>query len=426
MMPFRRTRLCLVLGLTASASLTQAATYSHLSARSLAMAGTGVAVAMPSAAPLANPAMLAADHHDWSDDFGLILPSVSARLADEEETIDQVDDIQDVIDSFQELDRSSSPEEAQQLAAELLDRLNQFDRDTVRANAGLGISLAFPSPSLAIGVFSGGSLTATVRGELDDGDRAFLQDLVNLDPSDSTDLQELVDADLDTDLNSRGRILASAMVEAGISIAHALELGNGDTLQIGVSPKYVRLTTYQYTETVSGFDDEDFDAGDYETEKSGFNMDVGAAWAFGDKQQWNLGLVVRNLIPMELDSARSKPSLEETYTFKLRPMVTAGIAHRSNYHVLTAELDLTRKEAFGYEDDTQWLALGAEFDAWRYAQLRFGVRHNLASNDDNDGIAEETQFTGGLGINLLGVRLDLAALYSDADVGAALELGTAF
>lgn len=28
MMPFRRTRLCLVLGLTASASLTQAATYS--------------------------------------------------------------------------------------------------------------------------------------------------------------------------------------------------------------------------------------------------------------------------------------------------------------------------------------------------------------------------------------------------------------
>jgi hypothetical protein len=107
-------------------------------------------------------------------------------------------------------------------------------------------------------------------------------------------------------------------------------------------------------------------------------------------------------------------------------MVTAGIAHRSEYHVVTAELDLTRKDAFGYEDDTQWLALGAEFDAWRYAQLRLGVRHNLAGNDDNDGIAEDTQFTAGLGLNLLGVHLDLGALYSDADIGAALELGTAF
>lgn len=69
---------------------------------------------------------------------------------------------------------------------------------------------------------------------------------------------------------------------------------------------------------------------------------------------------------------------------------------------------------------------GAEFDAWHYAQLRVGVRHNLASNENNNGIEEETQFTAGLGLNLLGVRMDLGALYSDADVGAALEFGTAF
>ncbi len=64
-------------------------------------------------------------------------------------------------------------------------------------------------------------------------------------------------------------------------------------------------------------------------------------------------------------------------------MVTAGIAHKSEYHVVTAEIDLTRKEAFGFEDDTQWVALGAEFDAVRYAQLRAGVRDHLASNEDN-------------------------------------------
>ena len=94
--------------------------------------------------------------------------------------------------------------------------------------------------------------------------------------------------------------------------------------------------------------------------------------------------------------------------------------------MVTAEIDLTEKQAFGFEDDTQWLALGAEFDAWRYTQLRAGVRHNLASNNDNKGIEEKTQFTAGLGLNLAGARLDLGALYSDADLGAAIELGVAF
>ena len=58
--------------------------------------------------------------------------------------------------------------------------------------------------------------------------------------------------------------------------------------------------------------------------------------------------------------------------------------------------------------------------------MRVGVRHNLASNDNNDGIEEKTQFTAGLGLNLMGVRMDLGALYSDAEVGAALEFGTDF
>jgi hypothetical protein len=41
-------------------------------------------------------------------------------------------------------------------------------------------------------------------------------------------------------------------------------------------------------------------------------------------------------------------------------------------------------------------------------------------------LLKKTQFTAGIGVNLVGVRMDLGALYSDADVGAALEFGTAF
>lgn len=413
----RLSKLSLAIGLSVATTSALATPQAFMSARSFAMGGTGVAVAHPSAAPSANPAMMAAEQHGWADDFGLMLPSVNARAADEEEVIDQVDDIQDQIEQFEDL-KFSNQADAQAKARQLVDNLEAFDRDTMRANAGLGLGLAIPSNSLSFGFFANANLTATVRGELDENDLDLLNDIAN-------GVRPPATTDLDTELNSRGRILASAVAEAGISIAHSFMLSNGNALQLGVSPKYVQLQTFQYTEEISDFEDDDFDSDEYETDKSGFNLDIGAAYAFGAENQWNAGVVVKNLIPMELDSAQNHPT-EEKYTLELNPMVTAGIAHKSDYHVITAEVDLTKKEAFGYEDDTQWLALGAEFDAWRYAQLRAGVRHNLASNDDNDGIEEDTQFTAGLGLNIIGVRVDIGALYSSADVGAALELGTSF
>lgn len=415
----RLSKLSLAIGLSIATTSAMASPQAFMSSRSFAMGGTGVAVAHPAAAGATNPAMLAAEHHEWSDDFGLILPSVNARFADDEETIDQIDDIQDTIDRFQELDKTSNPEDARQAAGDLRRQLNNFDRDTVRADAGLGIALAVPSDSFAVGFFTNGNVRATVRGEFDEDDEQFLADL------ETATIPELLAADLDRDLESRGSILASAVTEVGISLATSIELQNDSRLQIGVSPKYVQLRTYQYTETVSGFEDDDFDSDENETEKSGFNLDLGAAYAFGSRSQWNAGVVVKNVIPMELDSAATRPT-EEERTLKLDPMVTAGIAHKGDFHVLTAEVDLTKKEAFGYEDDTQWVALGAEFDAFRYAQLRFGVRQNLASNDDNNGIEEETQYTAGIGLSPFGARLDIGALVSDADLGAAIELGAAF
>lgn len=413
---YRLSRLFIALGLSVAATSALASPQAFMSSRSFAMAGTGVAVAHPSSATSENPAMMAADHHSWSDDFGLTLPSVNVRVADEEETVDQVDSIQETIDELEAAIDTGNVTNAQQLAGQLREQFEGFDKDTVRANVGLGLSLAVPGKQLSVGVFSNGNLTATVRGEYDKSDDAKLQAIEN----------GVLTPGATNDLNSRGKVVASAVVEAGISFAHALELNNGDTIQLGISPKYVQLQTFQYTKTVSDFEDSDFDGDQFQTEKSGFNLDIGAAYAFGDEKEWNAGIVVKNLIPMKLDSARSKPLLEDQRTLKVGPMATVGIAHKSAYHVITAEIDLTKKEAFGFEDDTQWFALGAEFDAWRYAQLRAGVRYNLASNDNNDGIAEETQFTAGLGLNLMGVRFDLGALLSSADVGAALELGTSF
>lgn len=429
-------KLSVAVALSVATTAAMANPQHFMTTRSFAMGGTGVAVAHPAASPTDNPALMAADHHDWSDDFGLILPSVNVRAADEEEVVDQIDDIQDSIDQlddtlagFEAAPSENGKDQVQDAAGDILDRLTAFDRDTMRTNLGVGLSLAVPNKTFAVGFFANGNLTATVRGELSDNDLTALETIATA--TDANDLDNalnsgIVDSNGDIILTSEGKVLASAVGEVGVSFARQFTLSDGSEFQLGVSPKYMALRTYQYTETVAGFDDDDADADDFMTEENGFNVDIGAAYRFGENRQWNAGVVVKNLIPMELDSAQARPAIEDKHTLNIDPMVTAGIAHSGDYHVVTAEVDLTKKEAFGYEDDTQWLALGAEFDAWRYAQLRVGVRHNLASNDDNDGVEESTQLTAGVGVNLLGVRLDLGALYSSADVGAALELGTAF
>lgn len=430
----RLTKLSAVIGLTIVSSTAFAGPQNFSSARSFAMGGTGVATAHPAEAAADNPAMMASNQNDWSDDFGLILPSINARVADEQKVVDQVDDIQSVIDQFDQQvaafnPATDNPDGIKRTAADLRDRLVAFDRDKMRANLGLGLALSAPSQTLAVGAFTNATLVTTIEGELSGQDRTLLDDIANA--SNASDAQTAIDAATDSNgnlnLTSKGKVLAAAKAEVGLSFARQFELQNGANLQVGVSPKYVQLKTFQYTETVSGFEDNNFDSDNNTTDKSGFNLDLGTAYTFGERQQWNLGVVAKNLIPMELDSAASRPDLgEKVRTLELNPTVTAGIAHTGDFHVLTAELDLTKNKAFGFEDDTQWLALGAELDAWRYAQLRFGVRQNLASNDNNDGIEEKTQYTAGFGLNLMGLRLDLAGLYSNADVGAALELGTSF
>jgi len=392
------------------------------SARSIGMGGTGVAAASPVDAASTNPALMASDHHDWQDDFGLMLPSVNARVADEEEVTDQVDTIQDTIDRLDAAATAlpANPSNVQAEAGRLRDQLQAFDQDTVRADVGVGLAVAFPGKSLSVGVFVNGNLTATVRGEFDEDDDARLEAIEtgNLPPPGTP---------ISTDLESRGRVLASAVSEVGVSFAREFELNNGEKIQVGVSPKYVNLRTFQYTETVSGFDEDEFDGSEFETEKSGFNLDLGVAYRFGETNRWQAGAAIKNVIPMDLKSAAKRPDLgEQERELTLDPRVTAGIAHYGDYHVVTAEVDLTKQEGFGFESDRQWVAVGAEFDAFRYAQLRVGVRHNIADETESAGIEEGTQFTAGAGFNVFGARLDLAALYSDADVGAALELGTAF
>lgn len=410
----RMSRLALAIGLTVSTTSAFAAPQSFQTARSFAMGGTGVAVAHPATANIANPAMLANGHHDWADDFGLILPSINVRMADDEEVVDQIDDIQDTII---QLENSATPTEAQDNAGVLRRQLAELSRDTARVDVGAGLSLAIPREAFSVGVFTDGSLRVTTRGNVTANDLEILREI----EEDIIVAAEVASGarDVESELTSDGTVIAASTAEIGVSFARAFELTNGDQLSLGLSPKYVQLRTFEYVQRVNDFDDDDFDSDENETDDSQFNVDLGTAYRFGEEREWNAGLAVKNILPMDLEST-SGAKLE------IDPKISAGLAHTGDYHVVTAELDLTKQKGFGFSDDTQWLALGAELDAMRYAQVRFGVRHNLASDGDHRGVEEENQFTAGIGLSPFGAHLDIGAIISDTDLGAAIELGAMF
>lgn len=407
--------LTLMTSLIASAGLVQAAPPAFQDARAFAMGGTGVAAGRPASASFYNPALLSIQHKDNQDDFNITLPSVNARLADDEDVPGQVDDLQQTIDEFNAAANSNNPAEARQSAEKLLSQLQSLDQDAMRADVGLGLAIQKPGQALGVGIYASGTLRANVRGDFDEEDEQFLTGIIEGGPIENIDSGDLNGRQL----QSSGRIVAAAVSEVGLTLSRQFSAGD-NALALGITPKYVQLRTFDYERSVSDFEEDDFDAGEYETSKSTFNVDLGTAYTFGADKQWVAGASVRNLVPMDIRTV----SGDEV---EVNPLVTVGIAHRSNWHTLAVDLDLTKNEAFSFEDDSQWLSVGGEVDVFDSLQLRAGVRHNLAHNDDtSEGIAEKNQFTAGLALSPFGVRIEVSGLVGDGEVGGAAELGVMF
>lgn len=439
---FRQSRLTLAVALfAATATSVQAAPPAFQDVRALGMGGTGVAAARPSGAALFNPSLLAADHSGWNDGFAVTLPSVNARVAENEEVADEIDRIQDTVEqletSINTALNSTNPsdlEAAQDDAQTLAEQLRGINQESMRLDAGLGTLFAIPSPKLAVGVHANSQLRATVQGRIDQNDTGALQDFADLDPNTATQadvenaLSPIYDSSTDQvdGLESDGRVLASAVSEIGLSLARRFNI-QGQDVNIGVTPKMVQMRTFDYVQNVNDFDEDDFDASDYETDDTHLNLDVGASMQLGTQDQWRVGASVRNLIPQTLKTVENNNSLiygqEE---MKLDPLVTVGVAHSSSWHTLTADLDLTKNEGIGPAGDQQFLSVGGEFNVYNWVNVRAGARQNLASDTGDDGIEEETQFTAGLALSPWALRVELGALVSSEEVGAAAELGMSF
>lgn len=423
---------CFLLVLSASS---QAATFGTYDPRSLAMGGTGVSQANIDHAAYYNPALLSVAQDD--DDLSLLVPTVGARVYDPEQFLESLEDHQDgqyetamqnAVTVFQ---NSGTPAELQASAAlvaenaqRLKDSLITLSGKELDLEVHAGVGLAIPGKSLGVGVIASGRAMTGVVVNITDTDQALVQEYIDAAndyadngafdgsyPGTSGSYPSAVcgatfcDAQFDSTVDIRGAVVT----EGGISLSHEFE-SLGD-LSIGVTPKTVRVSTYDYNDVTVENSTIDKNRGKLDYDDT--NIDIGIAKQINDN--WKFGLVVKNAVKKDYQTALGN-------TITLKPAARMGVSHHTNWTTLALDVDLTENARLGLTGEkTQYAALGMEFDL-SLVQLRVGARHNLSAAEQR----EANMLSAGVGVYLLGFHADLAVAKNTDELAAALQLGFQF
>jgi len=374
--------------------------------RSLGMGGVATATADLATAPWANPAMLTNQRPD--DDFSLLI-GVGAFVRDNDDLITDIDDYQ-AADDRRQAAKDSGDIVAEGVAlVEMAGVVNRIEgKDMAMDISGLAaMGIAFDSFAMALSIRADAIGAGTVT---DLACELYVDpgcDLVQFEQEVTSDTKNLLDVE---------GVLAT---EFGVSFAKAFQVAERK-LSVGIKPKLVDLQAISYTESIKNVDG--FDSLTDQKNRSDLGtfttVDLGLAYDVSDS--FRLGLNIRNLITDEFDLGGSVLSFDTE--------ARLGVAYHNSLLTIAVDYDLRENKpllANPQFDDlkTQLLAVGAEFNAFDFAQLRVGARKNVASGIP-DG-AKDTALTAGVGF-WLGFNLDLAATYTDNSVGAFVQTGFRF
>jgi hypothetical protein len=375
--------------------------------RSLGMGGVSVATADLATAAWANPAMLT--NQRPTDDFSLLI-GAGGFFRDNDDLVSDIDDFQDADD------RRQAAESAGDLIAEggALLEMSQIISNLegkviapeVTGIAAMGI--AFDSFAMAVSIrgdiIAGGTVTDLSCSPLNDP----ACDLITLEA-------QLTDPNYNI-LNIEG-VLAT---EIGVSLARDFKLLN-KKVSIGIKPKLVDLEVFTLRESILSASAGIGNARDEDTQfhlGTFYTVDLGAAVDLSNSLR--LGLNIRNLITDKFNVAGQ--------TLNFDTEVRIGVAYRNRFLTLAADYDLVENEPLlanpSFEGlKTQYIAVGAEFNVFDFAQLRVGASKNTASGISSG--AKDTAYTAGIGL-WLGFNLDIAATFTDNSVGAFVQTGFRF
>src|SRR3569623_1960384 len=367
--------------------------------RSMAMGGAGVAAGTSANAGFFNPALLAAGRK--GEDFSLEFPIVGARIADRDDKMSSLDDFQSAhyIDNFSNAVNqwNAAPTAGELSAAKdavvssgraLVTGFGTLSNKALQGELNAGAVVGVPSQRF------GASLIVSSRavgGALLDITQSDINGK-NVDPTQN----------LTSTVQGRGLVMS----EACISLAHEFSVA-GRPLALGITPKVVQVTTFDYRVDV---DTADITVDQGEKSYTDFNFDLGALHRYSNG--WSTGLVAKNVIPHEYTTLLGNK-------VKVDPQVRLGFAYEWKAFTVATDIDLLENDPACFDGATQYVALGAEVNAWDFVQLRLGYRYNI-SDSDTSTVAV------GLGLSPFGVHLDLAAMGNKDEVGAGMQLGFRF
>jgi hypothetical protein len=354
-----------------------------LEARSMGMGNVGVATADIATAAFANPAMLAFQREN--DDFSLLI-GVGGFLNDNQGLIDNVDDFQSAFDR-------GDLAAANNLLVELSGKV-------IAPELSAAVAMGFAGDTYAMAVSARSDILAVGALEPSVGPPTLSNNFLNIQGVHTT--------------------------EVGFSIARNFDVG-GSKLAVGLTPKIVSVEAILIREPVTSIstdlndllaDDQVLDLGDYTT------FDIGIVYGLTDSFQ--VGLVGKNIITEEIDfiSLTGVPA-----TLKFDSRWRAGAAYRNRFLTVGVDLDIVENDPIVASPvfsglKTQVLSLGAEFNAFDFAQLRVGVIKNIASDIPDE--AGNPFYTAGVGF-WLGFNLDIAVISGEGEsLGAFVQTGFRF
>ncbi len=442
-MKYRYSRLALASALFAASGMASAIPFASFETRSMAMGGVGVAVGSPDAAPLFNPALLSVSKPE--DDFSLILPTVGVQLSDPTKLRDALDTFQstdtigtlnthitDLNNAINTNNQSAASTAASRISSDISSLSSQFTTLSGRPIAVDGGAAAIASiPGKSLGLSFYANAQVTMGGVFNYEDASTLNTWTSNASTCSTDIGNnnlnstactALKNTSTTDLKSGVHFQGVALGEMGVAMSHEFEIADSK-MALAITPKVVKAQLYDVQLKASDTNQNNVTGADYLAEYSFANFDIGAAKAYDDTG-WRTGIVIKNVIPQTLDFKRATtPGTTPVATgsqLQLKPQARFGVSHSTSWSTVGVDLDLTKNDPAGFEQASQYLALGGELDAWGWLQLRAGYRMNLVDSARNIASA-------GLGFAIMGVvHADVAVAGNSDEVGGSFQLGMHF
>lgn len=238
-----------------------------------------------------------------------------------------------------------------------------------------------------------------------------------------------------TTLQSKIHLRGVAVVEEGLSMSHNF-VTYDHTWSLGITPKVMNLTLFDALLGASnGTSTSGITGNDYIATYNTVNFDLGVAKSYNNG--WRSGVMVKNVIPQSFDF-KNAPTPGATpvangSSLTLNPQARFGISHDNAWSTVAFDVDMTRNNPAGLENQSQYAGIGGELSAWGWAQLRAGYRSDLLN-------AGQEVISMGFGISpripYFKPHLDLAIIASKdiltsgwnnaTQVGASLKAGLNF